>query len=731
MDKQGFILREEQKEKRSYFALILSVFTAAGLIFCTQKMFVDTSWWGVPIAVSMGISFVVFLAYYHGKKWWILCGTAALLCVLVFCFRAAFLAGAADFINQIVANINWITGESYLYFVVPAYENMEIARVIFLCLTAGFLTMYLGAAIGGKHWLPVVIFWLPLIFAAVFFEMPRMAWCAGAFAFVSVAGTYAYAHTKVTEEKNYVCAFAVIAVLVSVVSLTALKLDAYKPSQVTAQLKETISDQMNAVKYGAKDLPEGKIAQGIRKSDEERLILTAGEKGKYYLKGYVGSVYKDNRWEPLDGKAYGDKYEGMFEQYEKDGFHPLSQLYRCYDAMKQQNGQETTETDIEIENVGAYKKYIYLPYGVDFETLEKTKALHQDLNLTNRFTEKATNSKAAYKAYVIDIDSFLKTFGVAWDKQQITEQSVQNYVDLEKDYRNFAYNHYLTISKEDETEVSSYVPEEKEDLVSFTETLRKSLKQAGKPEKWDALQYTSLGTLAFRAAGIPARYVEGYEAVTGEEKTAAGKYTAHVTARQAHAWIEIYCDGVGWLPIDVTPGHYDKITAKAKTQKEIEKQQVSTTQKVSQKQEGKEKRQENSVNLVGVVFAVVAVVILLIVLAAAALMIRRQVIRRNRKKVLMTGETNEVYRFLISYLAELLSYLKISEEEMPEDIRSGLQRYWFATENAAGVTDKEVTALQQYGNEIQNKMRQEASLPKRIMIRFWYCFEFPFLEEGE
>ena len=363
--------------------------------------------------------------------------------------------------------------------------------------------------------------------------------------------------------------------------------------------------------------------------------------------------------------------------------------------------------------------------------MEKTKALHQDLNLTNRFTEKTTNSKAGYKAYVIDIDSFLKTFGVAWDKQQITEQSVQNYVDLEKDYRKFVYNHYLTISDEDKTVVAPYVPEAKEDLVSFTETLRKNLKQAGEAEKWDALQYTSLGTLAFRTAGIPARYVEGYEAVTGEEKNAAGKYTAHVTAQQAHAWIEIYCDGVGWLPIDVTPGHYDKIMAKAKTQKEIEKQQVSTTQKVSQKQEGKEKQQENSVNMMGVVFAVVAVVILLIVLAAAALMIRRQVILHKRKKVLVTGETNEVYRFLISYLAELLSYLKISEEEMPEDIRSSLQRYWFAAENAADVTDKEVTALQQYSSEIQNKMWQEASPAKRIAIRFWYCFEFPFLEDGK
>jgi len=63
--------------------------------------------------------------------------------------------------------------------------------------------------------------------------------------------------------------------------------------------------------------------------------------------------------------------------------------------------------------------------------------------------------------------------------------------------------------------------------VNFHEKIRSSLKNAGKEKgDWDALQYASLATLAFRVANIPARYVEGYEAVTSDEKDANGNFYA-------------------------------------------------------------------------------------------------------------------------------------------------------------------------------------------------------------
>ena len=60
MENQGFRLVEEKKQKKSFFALILSIFTVAGILFCVQQMFVDTKWWFVSMFVSIICSAFIF-----------------------------------------------------------------------------------------------------------------------------------------------------------------------------------------------------------------------------------------------------------------------------------------------------------------------------------------------------------------------------------------------------------------------------------------------------------------------------------------------------------------------------------------------------------------------------------------------------------------------------------------------------------------------------------------------
>ena len=56
-------------------------------------------------------------------------------------------------------------------------------------------------------------------------------------------------------------------------------------------------------------------------------------------------------------------------------------------------------------------------------------------------------------------------------------------------------------------------------------------------------------TVLARASGIPARYVEGFSLynLTPDKN---GAYT--VTGAQAHAWCEVYLEGIGWIPFDAT-----------------------------------------------------------------------------------------------------------------------------------------------------------------------------------
>ena len=61
----------------------------------------------------------------------------------------------------------------------------------------------------------------------------------------------------------------------------------------------------------------------------------------------------------------------------------------------------------------------------------------------------------------------------------------------------------------------------------------------------DCTEYSSLMIALNRAAGIPARYIEGLS-FTPQEKEAY--------VRQEHAWLEVFLPGIGWTPMDPTMG---------------------------------------------------------------------------------------------------------------------------------------------------------------------------------
>lgn len=60
-------------------------------------------------------------------------------------------------------------------------------------------------------------------------------------------------------------------------------------------------------------------------------------------------------------------------------------------------------------------------------------------------------------------------------------------------------------------------------------------------------QYAAAMAVMLRAAGVPARVVLGYTPGTEED----GVWT--VTTDDAHAWVEAYISGMGWIPFDPTP----------------------------------------------------------------------------------------------------------------------------------------------------------------------------------
>lgn len=79
------------------------------------------------------------------------------------------------------------------------------------------------------------------------------------------------------------------------------------------------------------------------------------------------------------------------------------------------------------------------------------------------------------------------------------------------------------------------------------------------------VHFATAATAMYRALGLPARMV------TGVAFNAQADTTVSVLGENAHAWTEVYIDGLGWLPVEVTPGSYEG-PALGGTEEETEEQ---------------------------------------------------------------------------------------------------------------------------------------------------------------
>lgn len=84
------------------------------------------------------------------------------------------------------------------------------------------------------------------------------------------------------------------------------------------------------------------------------------------------------------------------------------------------------------------------------------------------------------------------------------------------------------------------VPEGEDFVRNFLETSREGY----------CIHFATTATLMLRSLGVPARMAFGYVVTVPADEVGADII---VTDRQAHAWVEVYYDDVGWVPLEVTP----------------------------------------------------------------------------------------------------------------------------------------------------------------------------------
>lgn len=289
-------------------------------------------------------------------------------------------------------------------------------------------------------------------------------------------------------------------------------------------------------------------ASGIM-ADIYRVTLDTAPLRTLYLRGFVGMEYDRRKWEAEDEGALQRYYDANgFSLYE-DGREILNIGYATVRAGVRTN-------TVTIEELLGDGRYSLLPYGA---------MVTEDFHVHNGETVDRIDSSYSFRyrdMIRLDLDSLAEQW------KQVEEQ-----------YRQYAYASFLDYPEERLPQLTraldaAMLP--KGDVYGCAQAIIQFLEKNGSyrldvaatPVGKDLVEhflfeshegycahFASAAVLMFRYCGIPARYATGYSVSPASfTRISEGVYTANLTGAQAHAWAEIYVDGVGWVPVEATPG---------------------------------------------------------------------------------------------------------------------------------------------------------------------------------
>ncbi len=352
---------------------------------------------------------------------------------------------------------------------------------------------------------------------------------------------------------------------------------------------------------------DGNVSRGnLFQSSSEQLRLTLDRlpNTTLYLKGYTGRDYSDSNWSsafnyiryPSGSISYGElAADGLVNQtinqytdeipysfyYLSTGTSdPVSEMYYMLSP-------DSTLNDDYFKTV-SYGDTTYLQVDPIHESegyvLNET-AYRLDINPLNRSTServfipyyaKDSQLRATSGRTDNSYTNYFLTENNAGASDNLSGESVfRSYLNRYLNVINTAYTSYpantfarlLQYCREtplDRLEdITTYI------LVTLQNKASYSTTPGNTPYNKDVVDYflfengqgycvhfASAAALMYRMYGIPARYATGFVARPTEfrpSEDGSGQFTCTLTGKSAHAWVEIFLNDYGWVPVEVTP----------------------------------------------------------------------------------------------------------------------------------------------------------------------------------
>lgn len=375
-------------------------------------------------------------------------------------------------------------------------------------------------------------------------------------------------------------------------------------------LSEAVLQEVHAGRYETKytTLPEGRL-EPIRQSDSAALIVTMEKPEVLYLRGFTGAQFKDDRWLPLDTQILAENQDLLYWLNSRE-FDLRAQFEAVASRL------ETQKNTVTVQNVGACSAYRYIPFTIRGD----------DRLVPENLTETGAGER---------YDSFTTVYGgAAMMPELLTALESENnrYLQAEAAYRDFVEAHYLTIPEELAEKMRPYWDKAKgmDAQAGVKAVLENCYPDGIRQDPY----YATAAVLTLRHFGIPARYAEGY--ITPQTTEA----TVELTGRHAACWAEVYHDGIGWLPMALTPGR------DGETEQEEEQPLPPDTPEEKEPPETKpiaepEPNGGYQVRIARLLLSGIIIVILLLLLAAAGLILRRNHILKKRQAILNQEDIRE------------------------------------------------------------------------------------------
>lgn len=776
----------------------ISVMGVLSFFFVFGKIFLDKYDYNLPLFIIMivcvcGIASLINV--YLKRAWVFYCILSVTALIYLWFFRYEIIGGYMEFFNKVVHDYA-IEFNTALYFATPYGKWITDSDVVLMAgYTLVILSMIYSLLISKRKLIAIpllvniVFFVIPLVInkvPPVIFIILNFVFVIEMFVMAGISRNGSSNETSIAYIQTAALGIGAVIMIICVVGTLIVPQSGYSKSpyfdkvgDFAVNVYERIEQKIisasgsghggtsSIIDDGKKVIENNNLGQvdSINYSYNEMFLADIPKDvDRIYIKQFIGKEYADNTWIEI-------KREDSAE---------IDRILSGYET----STQEMTSNFIAERINQAEKGMVSRRWmGIQYTGMLNERQLMP----IYAFTE--DESLFDYESYYKKIDD-----GIHFEYFDVDPDAVESLIleqnSAELAYRDYVYQNYLQTDSKCEKQfrelLKSFKTDTYSDIMYMAEYVRQhlmercqyTLKPGKVPSGEDFVDYfynstkkgyctyfATTAVMMLRSKGVPARYVTGFffrpddnvievVDIKGREYNRVSVDDSH-----AHAWIEIYINGFGWIQFDVTPGNFEQkdievpkeieTTSPTPTVEQTTGEKEKPTQKpTTTKQEPTTTKANENVPTEKIRLSKTAkkniicglITILVITVVISYILIRYRVITTKRRLVYedcRTGDTRECiiinyekFERILSFAGFVrpmdMTYKKYAEKLMnechylsKESIEEITELYEKAEFSGNEISENEIIKSECIVDELCNKVYTDIGFFKKIRYKYF------------